>query len=89
MNPELYTALLVFLAALVGLLLLFVDRKDKRTMETVRALIGAAEAFARMTPSPVDDEQIARIKAALFPEEVTAPQTAEELAARLDPKAEG
>lgn len=89
MNPELYTALLVFLAALVGLLLLFVDRKDKRTMETVRALIGAAEAFARMTPSPVDDEQIARIKAALFPEEPTAPQTPEELAARLDPNAQG
>ena len=83
MAPELYMAILAFLAAIVGLLLLFVDRKDKRTMDTVRALIGAAETFAKMTPSPADDEQIARIKAALFPDETTAPQTAEELDKRL------
>ena len=94
MNPETLNAVLVFLGAVVVAVLFVFDRAGKRLNESIPAdvlplfmgLLALAETLAKSTPTTEDDKLIERIRAALEP---IAPQTAEELAARLDPKAEG
>lgn len=94
MNPE----LLIFLGGVVVAVLFVLDRMGKRLSESIppdmlvlfELLLDVAGSLAERTPTKDDDELIAKIRAALGKDdEPTAPQTAEELAARLDPNAQG
>lgn len=90
--------LLIFLGAVVAAVLFVVDRMGKRLSESIppdmivlfELLLDVAGSLAERTPTKDDDELIAKIRAALGKDdEPTAPQTPEELAARLDPSAQG
>lgn len=95
MNAEVLNAVLVFLGAVLAAVLFIADRTNRRLSSAIPAdvmplflgLLSLAETLAKQTETTTDDELIERIRAALDVtpvEEPTAPQTAEELAARLD-----
>lgn len=95
MNTETLNAILLFLGAIVVAVLFVYDRLGKRLNESIPpdvmplfiGLLSLAETLAKTTPTTADDDLIARIREALNTppvEEPTAPQTPEELAARLN-----
>ncbi len=94
METETLNAILLFLGAVVVAVLFVYDRLGKRLNESIPpnvmplflGLLSLAETLAAQTPTTADDELIERIKTALNApaEEPTAPQTAEELDARLN-----
>lgn len=95
MNAEVLNAVLVFLGAVLAAVLFIADRTNRRLSSAIPAdvmplflgLLSLAETLAAQTPTTADDELVQRIKDALnapADEEPTAPQTAEELDARLN-----
>lgn len=95
MNAEVLNAVLVFLGAVLAAVLFIADRTNRRLSSAIPAdvmplflgLLSLAETLAAQTPTTEDDALIARIRAALegdAPDLPTAPQTPEELAARLN-----
>lgn len=79
MTTELFTGILVFLGAVLAAVLFVLDRQGKRLSQAIppellpvlMGLLALAESLAKNTPTPSDDELVARIKAALEP--VTPP----------------
>lgn len=73
MTQETFVAILTFLGAVVAALMYILDRTNKRvadslppaTLELMRGLLALAESLAKATPTPADDELVARIRAAL------------------------
>ena len=93
MSTEQFTGLLLFLGGIVAAVLYVVDRSGKRLADSIPpdvltlmlGLLDLADRLADTTPSPDDDALIARIREALGkPADGAAPQTPEELAARLN-----
>jgi len=102
MSQETFAALLVFLGAVVAAVLYVVDRSGKRLassippelMPVLLGLLALAETLAAETPTTADDDLIKQIRDALKTPTPPAPEpspfaTPEELAARLDPQAQG
>lgn len=95
MNAE----LLIFLGAVVAAVLFIVDRQGKRLADSIppdmivlfELLLDVAGSLAERTPTPDDDALIAKIRAALDKPAPEPPPFADptELAARLDPSAQG
>jgi hypothetical protein len=98
MDTELFAGILIFLGAVLAAVLFVLDRAGKRLSEAIppellpvlMGLLALAETLAATTPTKDDDELIAKIKAALQPTPEQPPfATPGELAARLDPQAQG
>jgi hypothetical protein len=98
MDTELFAGILIFLGAVLAAVLFVLDRAGKRLSEAIppellpvlMGLLALAETLAATTPTKDDDELIAKIKAALQPTPEPSPfATPGELAARLDPLAQG
>jgi len=64
MTQETFNAVLVFIGALFGLLVLFADRNNKRTNDIVRGLLDVAQALAKATPTETDDAVVRQMRAA-------------------------
>lgn len=96
MSQEAFAGLLVFLGAIVAAVLFVADRQGRRLAESIPpelmpvllGLLALAKELAAATPTAEDDALIARIEAALKGNAPVlppaAPQTPEELAARLN-----
>jgi len=97
MSTEQFSALLVFLGAVIAAVVYVIDRSGKRLADSIPpdvltlmlGLLDLADRLADTTPTPDDDALIARLREALGkptqpPADGAAPQTADELAARLD-----
>ena len=102
MSQETFAALLVFLGAVVAAVLYVVDRSGKRLADSIPSdvltlmlgLLDLADRLAAETPTTADDDLIKQIRDALKTPTPPAPEpspfaTPEELAARLDPQAQG
>ena len=99
MNTETLNAILIFLGGLLVAVLFVLDRMGKKLstsippelMPVLMGLIALAETLAKETATTADDDLIKQLKDALNPPtpEQSPFATPEELAARLDPQAQG
>lgn len=102
MTADVFAALLVFLGAVVAAVLYVVDRSGKRLASSIppellpvlMGLLALAETLAKETETTADDDLIKQIRDALKTPTPPTPEqspfaTPEELAARLDPEAQG
>ena len=102
MSQETFAGILLFLGAVVTAVLFVADRQGKRLAESIPpelmpvllGLLALAETLAKETETTADDDLIKQIRDALKTPTPPAPEpspfaTPEELAARLDPQAQG
>ena len=101
MTTETFTGLLLFVGGIVAAVLFVLDRQGKRLADSIPpellpvllpVLTGLLE-LAKTTPTTLDDDLIKQLIAALTKPPVTPEPspfaTRDELAARLDPQAQG
>lgn len=102
MSQDTLNTVLIFLGGLLVAVLYVLDRSGKRLstsipselLPVIMGLLALAETLAKETPTTADDDLIKQIKEALQQTAASLPEpspftTPEELAARLDPQAQG